>query len=252
MTKTNIVRPFRKTRKRFFVYFYTNNKISDISLFHYNIKNPQTIDGSLQYSSIEILSKNNVSIKCEFPLQNTVKANVSYAKNINLKRIIHIIQKIYKHIYDIEEITCSPIEYTYHKQCSHCNDITKYMNAYTPSSNEKCSICLYYLSDNETSLLNCGHYFHKHCLIQWCTYGNGKTCPICRKYISNCEECNGKQTLSITTEGKIIPKKYRDDENIRNDTNGIFKIYQYDLEKLFLKFIYVNNETSEIDICISV
>jgi hypothetical protein len=252
MTKTNIVRPFRKTRKRFYIYFYSDDEKSNISLFKYNIKNPTTTTGSLQFCSQNILHKHISHVKIHFPLKNPVKATILYKSNITLKKIIHIIQTIYKHIYDIEEITSTPIEYTYYEQCNDCVDISKYIQVENKLSTEKCSICLSNLSDNETCLLKCCHYFHKHCLLQWCIYGNGKTCPICRKYISNCDKCKGKQIINIISEGKIIPKKYRDDENIRNNTNGIFKIYKYDLEKLLLNFMYVNNETSELNIYVSV
>ena len=44
----NIWRPFRKNRKKFYVYFYTNHKINSISLYNYDVKNPNTLNGKLQ------------------------------------------------------------------------------------------------------------------------------------------------------------------------------------------------------------
>ena len=45
-----------------------------------------------------------------------------------------------------------------------------------------CAICLSLLQESETILLQCGHTFHKSCIIEW---GNiSDNCPICRKSVS--------------------------------------------------------------------
>ena len=46
---------------------------------------------------------------------------------------------------------------------------------------KECSICLGEMIVKER--LFCGHYFHKKCITSWCE--TSKTCPICRRTISN-------------------------------------------------------------------
>ena len=46
----------------------------------------------------------------------------------------------------------------------------------------KCPIC----QDNSTtefSRLECGHLFHKHCVIRWLEGAETKTCPVCRAVV---------------------------------------------------------------------
>lgn len=65
-------------------------------------------------------------------------------------------------------------------------------------------------------------------------------------------KCNGAQQIKQSEYGVIIPKQYREDPNIRNRTNGLFEIYNYDLERLLLDFIYIDNKESNINIYVSV
>lgn len=73
-------------------------------------------------------------------------------------------------------------------------DLDKYIceikNLSNNLSKQFCSICLNDFNeknnqdnqDNKLNLicmLNCGHYFHKTCIIKWLV--NKKNCPICRK-----------------------------------------------------------------------
>ena len=66
--KKNILRPFRKNRKKFYIYFYTNYKIDKISLCNYDIHNPQTISGPLQeYLHTILHNKGTANILFSFP-----------------------------------------------------------------------------------------------------------------------------------------------------------------------------------------
>ena len=252
--KKNILRPFRKNRKKFYIYFYTNYKIDKISLYNYDIHNPQTISGPLQeYLHTILHNKGTANIVFSFPFKNIVKVQIIYNISINISQLIHIIQTIYKHIYDIEEISASPIQYNYFKKCNNCKNTIEYTSKYNYKENDTCTICLSNLSQEHKSvILNCGHYFHKNCLLQWFIYGNGKTCPICRQHISNCLKCNGTQQIQQSGYEVVIPKQHREDQNIRNHTNGLFEIYDYDLERLILDNIYIDNKDSNINIYVSV
>lgn len=52
-------------------------------------------------------------------------------------------------------------------------------------SNEECPICFNYLEKkNRIKLEECGHYFHKDCLIMACNFNKCMDCPYCRTQIS--------------------------------------------------------------------
>lgn len=51
--------------------------------------------------------------------------------------------------------------------------------------NIECSICFEnYISNNLIEKLNCGHCFHKSCIIQWTKHN--RSCPLCRVAITDC------------------------------------------------------------------
>ena len=68
----------------------------------------------------------------------------------------------------------------------------------------------------------------------------------------NCKICNGDQKIKKTGSSVVIPIEHREYEHIRNDTNGVFEIYNYDLERLILESIYVDRNTSKVNIHICV
>ena len=50
---------------------------------------------------------------------------------------------------------------------------------------DDCCICMEKPTNENWTKINCGHMFHKNCLLQWINSGqeNSKTCPICRNTI---------------------------------------------------------------------
>ena len=245
-----IQRPIRNCRKQWYIFFYTNNKNTQISLYNFNINNPLTINGKLQYASQVVINKGTFNILIHFPIRKSIEFQVK-CEQITKKKIIHFIQKIYQYIYDIEEITATPNNYTYFEKCDNCLSINKYLTKIKINTDEKCVICLNKLNQ-DIIMLNCEHLFHYNCIIDWNIYGNGKRCPICRQNIFNCKLCNGKQKIKKNGSSVVIPIEHREDEYIRNDTNGVFEIYSYDLERLILKSIYVDKNDSKINIHICV
>ena len=248
-----IERPIRNCRKQWYIYFYTNNKKSRISLHNFDIKNPFSILGKLQYSSQVVVNKGIFNVLIHFPIKKAIEFQIK-CLNTTKNKLIQLIQNIYKYIYDIEEVTSTPIKYDFNKKCKNCNDIQYHFTKIDTSNNtnhSKCVICLNEMN-NDVIMLKCNHMFHSKCILDWNVYGNGKTCPVCRKNIFTCEHCNGSQKIKKNRSSVIIPVEHRDNPNIRNDTNGLFEIYQYDLEKLMLKSIYMDRTNSKIDINICV
>ena len=73
-----------------------------------------------------------------------------------------------------------------------------------------CYICQESLNlcDEETSVLNCGHLFHKICLQQWLT--TNSTCPDCKSVVTK----NFVQTLypSVKDDNDVVYKKFSDEK----------------------------------------
>ncbi|KAM8976982.1 E3 ubiquitin-protein ligase TTC3 [Pelodytes ibericus] len=53
-------------------------------------------------------------------------------------------------------------------------------NSCEPSSDEPCIICHDELKQYPLHMLDCGHYFHKHCITKW--LHTQSTCPTCRDH----------------------------------------------------------------------
>ena len=81
-----------------------------------------------------------------------------------------------------------------------------------------CSICCESIdfSNEEISVLNCGHLFHQKCVQQW--LDTSSTCPDCRRKV-------GKRGFVR----KIYPKVNSVDEisynGVSNETKTLFKVY---------------------------
>ena len=87
MTSNNCIqRPIRNCRKKWYIYFYTNNQKSCISLHDFNIKSPLSILGKLQYSSQVVIDKGIFNVFIHFPIKKTIEFQI---KCLNLS-LIHI------------------------------------------------------------------------------------------------------------------------------------------------------------------
>lgn len=252
MTQNNYIqRPIRNCRKQLYIYFYTNNKKSCISLYNFDIKNPFSILGKLQYSSQVVVDKGIFNVLIHFPIRKTVEFQIK-CRNTTKNNLVQLIQNIYRYIYDIEEVTSTPTEYMYYEKCDKCQNIqSNFTKIDTHNTCSNCVICLNGMN-HDIIMLKCNHIFHSKCILDWNVYGNGKTCPICRKNIFTCQYCDGSQQIKKVGSSVVIPVEHREHPEVRNNTNGLFEIYQYDLEKLMLKSIYMDRKNSRIDINIGV
>ena len=251
MTSNNCIqRPIRNCRKKWYIYFYTNNQKSCISLHDFNIKSPLSILGKLQYSSQVVIDKGIFNVFIHFPIKKTIEFQIK-CLNTTKNKLVQLIQNIYRYIYDVEEVTATPTEYTYYKKCDKCHDIQSNFTKIDLKIPSKCVVCLNEMN-HDVIMLKCKHVFHSKCILDWNVYGNGKTCPVCRKSMFTCQYCNGTQQIKKNGLSVVIPVEHREDPNVRNNTNGLFEIYKYDLEKLMLNSIYLDRTNSKIDINISV
>lgn len=218
-----------------------NIKKSYIHIATYNHDNPNTHHGRLYNYEDIIVNDDMFSIKISFPLLHPYKVNI-YNKNndgYTLQQILHLIKTIYKYTYDFEEETASENTFLIKKQCEKCETSFHKSLKIHKLDNFECCICNE-KNDNLIVKLDCNHYFHKSCLINWIKKSN--SCPLCRKNVFKCINCNNKGYTIIEYTGKIIPVELRNSLLYRNVTNGIFGIYNFDFEDLFLKSMTYNKK----------
>tara|TARA_B100002019_G_C21259649_1_gene595948 strand:+ start:1368 stop:2210 length:843 start_codon:yes stop_codon:yes gene_type:complete len=216
--------------------------IDKVKLSEYNQYQPYTLYGSLYNSDEIVIPNNNFTMIINFPLTRPAEVDVSSRMirnhdGFNLRELIFCISETYKSIYNDEELTSDPVRYTYKKRCNRCSisDILSKVQHVNNSSIEKCCVCLDN-TDKYVSKLECNHLFHTECLYNWIQKDNN-TCPLCRKYIYNCSKCNGKIYKEYEAQNVVIPIEHRENPN-RNTTTGIYGIYGYDYENLYLDQLF--------------
>lgn len=257
---SNRIYPIRLTRNSWNIPIYSysidcnqsNNveenidiKRDKINIFHYNQYEPNTINGLLYNKDSIVIPDNKFHMIINFPLTRPadVEVNSKIMRNsngISLKELIFCIQETYKCIYADEERTASIIRYTAKKRCDNCdiNDIKSKVKLLTNENRGKCVCCMEDIENTEIAELDCKHVFHLECIYNWINKDKNN-CPICRSNIYNCSKCKGKIYKNIVREDTVIPIEYRENE-LRNTTDGIYGIYGYDLDKLYLDNLFYN------------
>jgi hypothetical protein len=210
------------------------------------------VDNEPLYNPHEIvISDTVIDIIVRFPLKNPVQISLfAPSKNgFTRAKLIDGLKKIYEFIYKEEERTATPIIYEYREDCINCKnkDIVDFLKNKKLNQDELCSICYFKENLNGVSL-PCEHNFHKDCILSWLKENN--TCPLCRKHVISCQSCNGLCFISHTEQNVVIPVEYRGNFRNRNTTDGIFGIWGYDFEDLYLKQLFYDKKRKILDIYI--
>lgn len=214
---------------------------SSVQMKEFVKTNPKTIDGELLFYNSIVIPDTEITLCISFPLKDPKNIRISsdHSLGFSLSSLINKIKNVYNWIYQEEENTCSVKTFDVIEQC---NCSYKYLeNSENINKEEKCSICLENLDDINIKKTNCNHLFHKQCIYEWIN-NNKTTCPLCRENILECSNncINGFLFRKYT--GKIIPKDMRGILS-RNSTDGIFQIYGYDFEDLFIDEMIYNKST---------
>ena len=227
-----------------------------INLSEFDIYNPCGVNGPLYDPEMIVIPDRVFSLSITFPLNNGVDINIRSptSKGLTLKELIFSIKKLYEFIYQEEERTATPITYHLKKICETCisTDILDYIKEVSINTELECSICYssLYIETDKVCELDCKHYFHKKCISEWLLKSEHKNCPLCRKYVYTCSECNGSGFIYYDFSGTVIPMEHRGIIINRNSTNGIFGIYGYDFEHLLLKKMIYNRMSKKLSIFI--
>ena len=215
---------------------------TEIHIASFNKSDPRGLHGKLYQSEEIFIPDKEIDMLISFPLNNFVNMHiVSNGKNFSLSDILYAIKISYIQIYSQEELTATPRVFILETKCGSCNkslikSSMKYVNR-KDLNNDVCSICYDSLKgeDKDSVLkLDCGHVYHKSCIDRWIDCDK-RTCPNCRDYILKCNTCSGKGLIEYEYHSVVLPYELRSDNfPFRNYTDGIYGIYLYDLEELFL------------------
>lgn len=225
---------------------------SSVQISTFNKIDPYTIDGELLFYNNIVIPDTQIYINISFPLKESKNIRITSDDPLgfSLSYLINKIKNVYKWVYEEEENTSSVKTFTIVDQCKQCNfgevnDSQIIMNSLSLitdiSEEDKCSICLENLEGNTNRKTSCNHTFHKECIYQWIN-NKKNTCPLCRKKLSDCpKKCSNGLIVTQYT-GKIIPKNMRGILN-RNQSDGVFGLYGYDFEDLFIDEMVYNRTT---------
>jgi hypothetical protein len=216
-----------------------------VNIFSFDENDPCTIFGDLLFEHHIVIPDPEIYINLEFPLKKSKKILVKHEGGFSLTDIISKIKQIYIWAYQEEEKTSSVKTHIIADQCEckinyKSNSKKTLVHTNIPST---CPICLEALSDTITE---CNHSFHMKCIEEWIE-NDKDTCPMCRSKLFTCKECKDgivyKQYI-----GKVIPREERGLDYSRNQTDGVFQIYGYDIENLYLRSMTYNSVSKTLNL----
>ncbi len=233
---------------------------SSVQISNYNKRDPNTIDGELLFYNNIVIPDKEIYLNISFPLKDPKNILIKSDNELgfSLSYLLNKIKNVYKWIYQEEENTTSIKTFKIIDQCNCILDKTENIlnslidikdingiNGINDINNiykdEKCSICLENLKDN-LKKTRCNHMFHKDCINEWVIPNSKNTCPLCRNNLYLCENNCVNGIIYKEYIGKVIPRHLRGISS-RNITDGIFGIYGYDIEDLFIDEMLYNSVT---------
>jgi len=205
--------------------------------------NPRGTVGDLYNPDEVVIPDQKINIDIDYPLTNCVNVTIDFGHpRITRCELLFMISTLYRQIYEEEERTSPPIEYIVSTTCESCEDkrFSDYITTFTPPQKEECSICYSDYKEKEGCKLPCDHVFHEECATRWLEQDEDtNNCPLCRRTVLACNECDGKRITHEYHESVVIPLEHRGMVLNRNRTRGIFGIYGHDLDDLGIeKFDY--------------
>ena len=236
-----------------------NNTIEKtiVPIHNFDIRDPQGIFGKLHQADNIVIPQNEFTMILNFPFSTKLKITVNepLGKGFTLKEVLYAIKLSYQDIYMTEDATSSSHMYILIRECEKCcpsniKKNIKLIKQYHDNDQRECSICKEVMvkDDNFVKLDECSHSFHKKCLYQWID-SKGKTCPLCRKCLYDCDDCDGSGYKTIYHEGVVPPVEYRGIER-RLHTDGLYGIYDYYLEDLYIHGLKYDNIKHELFVSI--
>lgn len=250
---------------------------SSIHLSRFKREQPTTVDGDLLFYHQIVIPESSIYLDLSFPFSHSKKIQINAESSLgfSLGELVESIRDVYQWAYEKEEQTASEQHFSIQTLCQLCQDQqTKYYSISNSEgnennegnegneNNEKCPICLEPIK-NEKAVTKCNHFYHPECIQTWVDkesnndgYNDGynsnsdnndknKKCPLCRAHLLQCDECDGGGWKIQNYVGKVVPKSLRGFTQ-RNQTDGMFGIYHYDYEDLFLEHMVYHRITKTL------
>lgn len=228
---------------------------SAVQISTYNIANPSGFMGNLYEPDKIVIPDPIFKVYIYYPLNRPIDLEIhsSTSMGFSLKELLHTICKVYKEIYMEEERTATPVTYNLRKECDQCNDVDLKTYIIEPEETPQgeCSICYttFDSSEQQVGKLPCNHYFHRECMIKWLEEVNsGENCPLCRRKLYICPNCNGSKYTYYDYSGVVIPMEHRGNILNRNTTNGRYGIFGHDLEDLVIEEMFYDKLAKRLSI----
>lgn len=224
-------------------YHHTINP-SIVQISEFDSSHPRTMDGELLYDQQIVIPDTEIYINIDFPVTHSKKIKIvsSNPLGFSLSHLIQSIKEAYEWVYLYEEQTATERQFLIEQRCL-CNDTPLYEHV---QNQMECPICLDQDDRKPMGQTSCDHIFHTECLDRWASSGK-ETCPLCRKALRNCETCNGTKRKTVYYNGKVLPKELRG-SSCRNRTDGLFGIYGYDIDQLYIEDMVYNRMTKTLSL----
>lgn len=227
-----------------------------IPIHSYDLQFPSGMEGKLYYPDLVVIPDLSFTIFLNFPFTTNVEIAITCEQAVTLRELLQLIKSAYIQIYQDEEKTADSTVFTITRTCK-CIDVDLKerieQNMIEPQSENTndCSVC-YMPLESSIVQLPCQHLYHKECILGWIEKGSGLNCPLCRKPIHPCDDCNGEQMITTEEEHIVLPADLREVTMNRNTTNGIYGIYSHDLENLYITEIKYNRIMKILQVSINV
>ena len=218
-----------------------------INISSFDMTYPTGHMGELYKPEMVVIPDNEFSMNITFPLESGIDITVKAAKSTTLRELLWMIKNIYTFVYTRELDTSTPTDISIERECRCRTDGISLR--YKPLGfvpEESCSVCYNEITEDEyVPDLDCNHTFHKDCILQWMSTGEGKGCPLCRRVLQNCSECNNTYTVvSIERHIEVPQTEY----GLRNTTNGVFGIHSHYLNELYVDNMIYNRSQKRLQL----
>ena len=228
--------------------YYQSINPSIVKISDFNSSQPQTMDGELLYDQQIVIPDTEIYITIDFPVTHSKKIKMVSPNPLgfSLSFLLQTIKNMYEWVYSLEEETATTQQFSIEQRCICNNTQQPLYNSYISHDQPHytCPICLDHGEHKPLGRTTCDHVFHTECLDVWATNGK-ETCPLCRHALRNCETCNGTKLKTTCYRGKVLPKELRG-ALCRNHTDGLFGIYGYDIDQLYIEDMIYNSITKTL------
>jgi hypothetical protein len=229
-----------------------------IDLVKFNEETPKVSGRPMYEPSQIVIPASEFSVRVCFPLHHPTTVEIAVSIPLTMTNLVSLIRNVYQRIYFSEEFTATQHLFTMTLKCVACESIIPEICGVP--TNGKCPICYEEFStESPGGILSCGHAFHTECINKWVEHGMysagktaGRTCPLCRHVIIECDACDNEGTVVYQSERATIPYIFSrvTGERRRYTTDGVHGIYRYFIEDLRIsKMSYDRiNKVLEIDV----